>query len=336
MSEKIISLTSLRGIAALFVVISHLASQSLYTSQQLLGIGELGVSIFFSLSGFLMGYLYLLKPFDNNSAIQYVISRFSRIAPAYLIVVVASYVIYNFFDPTYTIAITNQNILRHLLFSGNVSVLWSIPPEVQFYAVFFLFWYSIERCRSGKFLLFSLMIFIFILSVSIKDSLPGTFVFSKILSFLLGVYFGYLKSINVYERGCDSVAHIMQWLFIFWGVCLIFTPNSFVDFRMYWRDTYNAIWPAILVFFFSYTNKSLSYVLNFKGFQLLGEWSFSLYLTHVFALHIVSSYLPYNFFGSFLAVIFSLLFSGVFYYLVERKAVNATKKGLASVVKTLR
>jgi len=139
MSEKIVSLTSLRGIAALFVVISHLASQSLYTSQQLLGIGELGVSIFFSLSGFLMEYLYLLKPFDNNSAIQYVISRFSRIAPAYLIVVVASYVIYNFFDPTYTIAITNQNILRHLLFSGNVSVLWSIPPEVQFYAVFSCF-----------------------------------------------------------------------------------------------------------------------------------------------------------------------------------------------------
>jgi len=134
-AEHILTLDGLRAVAALFVVFSHLINRNLASGYST---STIGVAIFFSLSGFLMGYLYLFKEFSPNAVVNYCISRFSRIAPAYLTVILVSYVIFNFIDESFVYTISNNNVLRHLLFLGNVSVFWSIPPEIQFYVFFYL------------------------------------------------------------------------------------------------------------------------------------------------------------------------------------------------------
>ncbi|MGS0743417.1 hypothetical protein ACVBEF_16570 [Glaciimonas sp. GG7] len=71
---------------------------------------------------------------------DYAISRFSRIAPAYLFVVLMAFFIYTLIDPNFIYEFSRKNILRHVLFSWNVSVFWSITPEVEFYFFFVLIW----------------------------------------------------------------------------------------------------------------------------------------------------------------------------------------------------
>jgi peptidoglycan/LPS O-acetylase OafA/YrhL len=129
-SSYLNSLTGLRGLAALIVTISHV---KLYSSLESISVGSAGnfsVAIFFSLSGFLMGYIYAEKDFNNQTVRNYIISRTSRIAPAYLAIVLISFILFSFLDPSYPIQIDTSNLMRHLLFSGNQSILFYSPCSV--------------------------------------------------------------------------------------------------------------------------------------------------------------------------------------------------------------
>lgn len=333
MKEYMASLTSLRGLAALLVVFSHLTDYGFSFTDRLSGIGQVGVSVFFSLSGFLMGYIYLGKSFSGSQGIKYTISRFSRIAPAYLFVVLLSYVFFNFVDSNFPIAINNDNLFRHLIFSGNASILWSIPPEVQFYAVFFVFWFSLALVKVGNYALVTFLLMVFILSVAYKDFFPGVIVFSKLLCFLLGSFFGWIRYIYKDSFFYNRVSAYFQLGFFVWALCLFVLENTYSGYEVYWKDLFNSIWPAFLVFCFSYDNKNICRFINIKPFRLLGEWSFSLYLTHVFIIYYMSIVLPLDIFGSFLVVVIAILFSSVFYYLIEKPGIVVFKRFLERIVR---
>lgn len=84
------SLDGLRGLAAYTVVISHF---SLVTRSyaDIFGLsGQVGVMIFFVLSGFLMGK-YVQSDFTLPNVVRYYQQRFSRVIPLYLIVVLLSF-----------------------------------------------------------------------------------------------------------------------------------------------------------------------------------------------------------------------------------------------------
>lgn len=55
--QRIDSLTGIRGLAALLVVYAHLTEEKFFTDTHLFP-GEMGVMVFFTLSGFLMAFLY--------------------------------------------------------------------------------------------------------------------------------------------------------------------------------------------------------------------------------------------------------------------------------------
>jgi peptidoglycan/LPS O-acetylase OafA/YrhL len=61
-------LTRLRGVAALLVVISHSANAGLLPALVGNGLDQVGVALFFVLSGHLMGLLYLHQPYDATIA----------------------------------------------------------------------------------------------------------------------------------------------------------------------------------------------------------------------------------------------------------------------------
>ena len=64
MQKEIGALTGLRGVAALIVFVSHGANEGVLPAMLGNGFGQIGVMIFFVLSGFLMGQLYLRRSLD--------------------------------------------------------------------------------------------------------------------------------------------------------------------------------------------------------------------------------------------------------------------------------
>src|SRR6478672_6147076 len=97
------SLTGLRGVAALLIVGTHAAYGTGKLSNGYLGAVyarlEVGVPIFFVLSGFLLFRPWVQAAADGvtpPSLRRYVFRRVRRIAPAYLVVVLIAFALYEF------------------------------------------------------------------------------------------------------------------------------------------------------------------------------------------------------------------------------------------------
>ena len=157
---EIRKLNSLRGLATLIVFLTHFSDITNWLGGALGGgSGAYGVMLFFLLSGFLISYLYLDKDFSRGNVTRYILARVGRVLPLYLVVVFGSYFLsLGGNDSLYNIPDFNA-LLGHLLFLYGQSVLWSIPPEIQFYFIFLVFW-LLAKNRSGY-------IYILILAVMI-------------------------------------------------------------------------------------------------------------------------------------------------------------------------
>ena len=138
---EIRKLNSLRAIAALIVFFTHFSDITNWLKGSLGGgSGAYGVMLFFLLSGFLMSYLYLDTSFCKANIQRYLLARVGRVLPLYLVIVFCSYLLtQSGYDILYNIHDFNT-LIGHLLFLQGESVLWSIPPEIQFYFLFVIFW----------------------------------------------------------------------------------------------------------------------------------------------------------------------------------------------------
>jgi peptidoglycan/LPS O-acetylase OafA/YrhL len=162
------NLDSLRFFAFFAVFVNHAASSIGYKSSNVfaelfkykyLSNGDLGVSFFFVLSGFLITYL-LLQEKKNSGRINiahFYMRRILRIWPVYFLVVLICLMIVPALQQYITvpfpmrIGISRLDPLLYLTFLGNfdfilhgisnslIAVLWSVSVEEQFYLVWPLF-----------------------------------------------------------------------------------------------------------------------------------------------------------------------------------------------------
>ena len=139
-------LTGLRAIAAYVVFLTHIMPNKDVTKnnfiENICGIGYLGVSIFFVLSGFLICYRYI----DNfqltiNWFKTYMVNRIARIYPMYFILTIATFAYnhyFHIFKLDSIILFTNLTFLRgyfdDFLFTG-ISQGWSLTVEETFYVL---------------------------------------------------------------------------------------------------------------------------------------------------------------------------------------------------------
>ena len=162
------TLTGLRGLAALLVFISHSANLSLLPSFLGSGFGQIGVMIFFVLSGFLMSHLYINKDFHRENVKSYALARIGRVFPLYFILLFISILISKYF---YTDFVYNFNasteLVRALTLVEAPYVFWTIPVEVQFYIVFLGFWFLYKKNCSP----YILLLYIFL------SMLPSIFIY---------------------------------------------------------------------------------------------------------------------------------------------------------------
>jgi peptidoglycan/LPS O-acetylase OafA/YrhL len=100
--------------------------------------GPFGVMLFFLLSGFLMGYLHINKPWTWRNVANYSLARIARVVPAYYL---AIFVAAQLGQP-------HSTTVKELVCAyGNLPWqpywtlhLWTVSVEMQWYAIFILLW----------------------------------------------------------------------------------------------------------------------------------------------------------------------------------------------------
>jgi peptidoglycan/LPS O-acetylase OafA/YrhL len=153
--DRVASLTGIRAVAALLVVGTHAAYTTGKYTHGYFGLVcsrmEIGVPIFFVLSGFL-----LFRPWVRSlvcgtpapSVSRYAWHRVRRIMPAYVITVLAAYLVYQFRaagpNPGHTWTGLFRNLTLTQIYTDNylgsylhqgLTQMWSLAVEVAFYLV---------------------------------------------------------------------------------------------------------------------------------------------------------------------------------------------------------
>ncbi|MGO6986980.1 acyltransferase, partial [Rhizobium leguminosarum] len=79
--------------------------------------------------GFLMAHLYGSRPVTRENVLDFLVSRFARIYPVYLVAVVLVAILssmqsLDFVQPI----VSGTDFVRHIFLLGSSGVFWSIPP----------------------------------------------------------------------------------------------------------------------------------------------------------------------------------------------------------------
>ena len=314
------NLNGLRFFAALLVIIHHIEQfKSIYglpnnfSSTTIQIFGELGVVLFFVLSGFLITYLLLEEESQTNTIIvkNFYIRRILRIWPLYfLIVILALFVLPNipmFVLPGYDRAEIYSNLagklFLYLFFLPNLvsplfgivpyaSLTWSIGTEEQFYLTWPVLLKTIKKYRL---LLMILIVFGYLLVAralysSRTDFLPFKYELSAFWStfnidcMAIGGFFALLlhtkKSfLKVFQnKYLFYFALIVTSVLLYRGVYFPILMVNDIKFEYLYKEFY-ALWFGIIILNFA-SNREILISLESKILRYLGKISYGLYMFH--------------------------------------------------------
>jgi len=328
-SSYLPALDGLRAIAVLIVIVYHLGYDSVP--------GDLGVTAFFVLSGFLITWL-LLNEFRQTgqiSLLQFYSRRVLRIVPAYYIFLILIYLEEHFrgyiWDPWLTISGFFYLVNYYNGFHGHpntaIAHAWSLAVEQQFYLLWPLL--LIFLLRKG--------IKVTAWTLGVIIGLVATLRSSLYLGF--GVDHSYVY--NAFETRFDCIA----------AGCTVAVLVSWPRFRLLMEDlSKSSLFPLITLLLLCYSRIGGSAEYHYSvGFTVdslllglfmiqllimsgrpawrwidhpamvyLGRISYSLYLYHLLALGIANRISP-NFVGGrvFVSLFLCVLLASVSYWLVE-------------------
>ncbi len=322
---EIRKLNTLRGIAALIVVVSHYSNTSNLLDGALgKGAGQFGVMLFFILSGFLMSYLYMGREFNRSEVYKYAVARAARVLPLFLIVVLSSYLLIKMgvTGVLYNIP-SNESLISHFLLLSGTSVLWTIPAEIQFYLIFIVLWWFWRNQLGQLYIIISLImvVLIFFDFPRIRGNISGiSYDFALIRSlpyFLMGLIFGRLYINWKAPDYLTSRLFVLSLLLIPLLYPKIFHFITGHNHEM-WRDV--GILLCVSLVFFSivfFVPDNYALIANRIG-DFLGKISYSLYLLHIpilvqiktYAIKSPELYLP-------IFLILSIVVSYISYLVVE-------------------
>jgi peptidoglycan/LPS O-acetylase OafA/YrhL len=302
------SLEGLRGIAALVVALYHLKIGSDYFS--FIRNGYLFVDLFFVLSGFVICAAYANRLQTSEDLKPFILRRFGRLFPLLVfstfVFVLASNAIV--FAKTMVIAsghggfLNNPGSLEYLVprvseilatltFTHSLGIFddlilntptWSISTEFYTYFLFAALCLMLHgRNRVIAFTLLSIMGLIASVwaSVNIHDCLAkkGCLSLTYDFGFIRCVYSFFLGTLVYYTSRWLHINHGALQVTGIFGLFLLFSVVDDVPVAAF-------VFPvgfAVIVLSLCADNGSLSDVLKFKPFQLLGERSYSIYLLHM-------------------------------------------------------
>jgi len=358
------NLNGLRFIAALIVLLSHVPSfltvfgvDKYFTSIFVSPIdGEVGVLLFFALSGFLITYLLFTEELQTGtiSIKSFYIRRALRIWPLYFMLIFLGLFVLPFIGPlkfpAYDLALIwkklPQKILFFCLFMPNIVLdflgfvpyimhSWTIGAEEQFYFI----WPILFKKIKNKIYIFIgvIVIYLFVYyflryAPSQNKYIQNSFlIWSRypISSMAIGGIYAYLIFIKNATNNKIKEILFSKWVQIIMLAILAF----FVVLKFHFKFLHIEIYSILLGYqvcnlaanpncIISIENKVLNY---------LGRISYGLYMFHMLAIGLAANTCllfkyPHNILLYPLAILFAILIASITYFLLEkyfiRKKVN--------------
>ena len=293
MNNKINSLETLRGFAALFVALYHYPSESfLYLKN-----GNLAVYFFFTLSGFVISLNYFENIKSAKDLIRFQIKRFFRLYPVHIFVLILIlliqltklYIVNNYglstanpaFSPERNYSI--QEFLKHLLLLQSVfnngyylswnSVAWTISTEFYTYLIFGFLVLAVQNKKNYFIFISIIYIFLFeFFSPYLNKFFHATFL-ECIQYFLTGSLFYFIYSFI--KLKLKDITFLLLIILIL----LLKYEFSFIQ---------NNILFSVLILCVSLLNRSsfIFKILNLNILVYFGTISYSFYMIHQVVLYV--------------------------------------------------
>lgn len=288
------NIQALRAIAALLVVFAHLPGiEAKHSPDQILpGIFQLGIAgvdMFFVISGFIMVYVTTHLQPGIQTAARFLFSRISRIYPIYWVIAGLVFAAWKIspglisFDPAQT------SILKSFLLWPQESfpmlkVAWTLIHELYFYAVFALCLFLPAKFRAAALTLWAGAILAAALSGVCPVSPEMRLVLNPMgLEFYLGALIGW-----IYARGVDDYGRLALGVGVLCLMAALSYQSSFA-FDPFPSDGRRVIifgLPSVLIVY-GLTAMERKGRQSSKRLAAIGDWSYSLYLSHVLTLSLL-------------------------------------------------
>lgn len=302
--QRIVSIQVCRGLAAMLVVLAHLHNlEHKYFSTNYLGIvqfGDLGVDIFFVISGIVISTVTAGKFRDPGKALSFLYHRLARIYPIYWIYSAAILAAY-LYNPLWVNASGGHHIdvwqsffliptrLPMLLLQG-----WTLTFEIYFYLVFFVLLYFCPA-RLVPAVLVTWAVLVLVLSNVVPHINPvvSVLISPAMLEFLAGCLI-----FNLYQRAFlhPSIGGVFIGSSVLWLVCIIGWTKFAHGSDAAWIEDSTGIRVALYGVFATFflmglmeleRSKFVSFAIPFVA---IGDWSYSIYLSHTIVLKVFCHY----------------------------------------------
>lgn len=320
-------ITGLRAIAVIAVVLFH------FNENWVPG-GFAGVDVFFVISGFLMtGIIFRGIEKDNFSIVRFYIARANRIIPA-LAALCFILLIFGWF---YLTPLDYRTLGKHvgssIGFLSNIIYwkeegyfdaashekwllhTWSLSVEWQFYIIYPLVLVTLRQFVNLNFikrfvLIGSIAGFVFCLIATYKWPNPAYYLLSsRAWEMMLGGVV-YLYPLKLSER--------RKKIFEIVGVGLIFSSYIFISKENLWPG-YLALLPVSGACLLIYAQRNNSVLTSNIAFQLLGKWSYSIYLWH-WPFVVIIYYFSLSNIYIYIGIVLSVFFGFLSNRYIERKS----------------
>lgn len=353
MNGEIKSLTGIRGIAAVYVILYHIMHYS--TKIQFIKNGYIAVDLFFVLSGFIMTYTYKKQFIQSLSATNYLVfmnHRFSRIWPVY-----AFWVFYFMIFLTEKVNFSPIPLISNLLLIQNwglaspyIGPSWSVSVELATYLTFPFLCMSIFN-RGELFTLLAIVTSVLILAVLayskelsidwLQHGYSGRMdvashdnvgpVLRCMAGFTLGV--ASLKLFHYMQKSFSVVQANITTIIISFAIIASLSTSGL--------DVLTIVLFALLIPSLGAKDSIISKAISCKPIHFLGVISYSMYICHILVLSLYKGYI--NDFVSFairdakyrsdastfLSLMMIIIIATASYYLIEkptRKVLRTSKK----------
>ena len=311
---RVVVIQQLRGLAALGVVLFHIMEGS----PQKVSVGAAGVDVFFVISGFIM---WSLSDGRSISPAVFLFKRIARVAPPYwvatLLLCCAALMKPNLFR---VVDLDGGDLLRSLAFipyvnsTGAAQPLllqgWTLNYEVFFYLIFAAVLMLKRRLAALTLIMVGLVT---LHSLGLRaGAAGGLYTDPLLLEFTAGAWLG-----AAHRRG-----RLPGWRLSF--AMLLAGVASLVVLQVagYRPDAWRALaWgaPALMIVGGALGLERAGRAPALRPLEVLGDWSYSLYLTHVLVLN-AASVLAARSFALYAVVggVGCLVVAAAFYLAVER------------------
>ncbi len=337
------SLDGLRGLAVLFVLLSHLSlhGMNLIPLLDFSGFGKVGVYLFFVLSAFLLTYQALdLGDQGLKSArywLGYFIRRVCRIYPLYCVVLIVAWVLSTYTNGYGPRIPDIDTLIQHLLLQAGSSVYWAIPAEFTYYLALPVVCLSLFATSRMSVWLSIVMIFIGLGAVYFiwppRETIPNTISLGPYLQmFLLGsllallvIQSGFMQMLRYRQRWFGAAGWVALLIAVLtipsvWRAAIdpAIDNKAFHTYFLF----YGLLWSVTIAAALS-NGAGLARFFESRVWCFLGRISFSIYLWHLPVVQWVDRETdiaaPLQF---SLAVTASLILSYISYRLIERPFIS--------------